>query len=57
MRNITLLGFVAFAFFSCKKAETITTNTPLVAPPENYYYPPLTGIVWETKTASSIGWN
>ena len=57
MRNITLLGFVAFAFFSCKKAETTTTNTPLVAPPENYYYPPLTGIVWETKTASSIGWN
>ena len=57
MRNIILLGFVAFAFFSCKKTETITT-TPVHAPtPENYYYPPLTGSVWETKTAASLGWD
>ena len=57
MRNITLLCFVAFAFFSCKKTETTTTTTTPVTPLENYYYPPLTGSAWDTKTAASVGWD
>ena len=53
MRNIILLGFIVFAFLSCKKTETTTPVTP----PESYYYPPLTGSAWDTKTAASIGWD
>ena len=57
MRNIILLGFVAFAFSSCKKTVTITTTTTPVTSPESYYYPPLTGSAWDTKTAASVGWD
>ncbi len=40
---------------SCKKNETVRpTPVPI---PEAYYYPPLTGDTWDTKTSTSIGWD
>lgn len=57
MRSITLVGFVAFAFLSCKKTDTTTTTTTPVTPPESYYYPPLIGSAWDTKTAATVGWD
>ena len=54
MRKIILLVFVAIALQNCKKTETPPPTAPT---PENYYYPPLTGNVWETKTAASISWD
>ena len=55
MRKIILWLFIAIAFQSCKKTET---TIPIPEPtPDNYYYPPLTGDVWETKNPVSIGWN
>lgn len=48
-------SFVCLLFFlvSCKKNTTNTTNPST----ENYYYPPLTGDTWETKTAASLNWD
>ena len=55
MRKIILWLFIAIAFQSCKKTET---TIPIPEPtPDNYYYPPLTGDVWDTKNPVSIGWN
>lgn len=48
-------------FASCKKDKTATNDpvTPAVNPPvaEAYYYPPLTGDTWDTKTAASLAWD
>jgi CubicO group peptidase (beta-lactamase class C family) len=56
MKYVVLVAFV-FIMGSCKK-----TNDPIlccVNPnlPEAYYYPALTGDVWDTKIATSIGWD
>lgn len=44
---------------SCKKDESpVTPPVPTPDPvPEAYYYPPLTGDAWETKTAVAAGWD
>lgn len=42
------------SFFSCKKDNS---GSDPVSTPDAYYYPPLTGDVWETKTSASIGWD
>ncbi len=50
---------------SCKKSDPVSggTTPPPVTPPvipptsEAYYFPPLTGDAWTTKSASSIGWD
>ena len=58
MKYIILFSLFFIAFTSCKKTNDATIITPPPAPiPDNYYYPPLTGDVWETKTAASIGWD
>ena len=53
MKYLILL-VATITLVSCKKDET----TPNPAPPANeYYYPPLTGDTWESKTATSISWD
>ncbi|MEP6712754.1 MAG: serine hydrolase [Ferruginibacter sp.] len=42
---------------SCKKSETTPPATLPVPTPEAYYYPPLAGDTWATKTGGSINWN
>jgi CubicO group peptidase (beta-lactamase class C family) len=49
-----LLLITTLSFFSCKKNDTAII-TPL--PTNEYYYPPLTGSVWDTKTAASLNWD
>ncbi len=39
---------------ACKKSGDVPATPPV---PEAYYYPPLTGEIWETKTAASLGWS
>ena len=52
MKKSVLYIFLAVLFVSCKK------NSPKEnVQPANYYYPPLTSEIWESKTASSIGWD
>ncbi len=50
---------IAVLLFSCKKSSDEATIIPPLPTPtaEPYYYPPLTGNVWDTKTAASIGWD
>ena len=49
-----LLLITILSFLSCKKDDT----TPIIPLPTNeYYYPPLTGDTWETKTSTSSGWD
>ncbi len=52
MQRFSLLVFIVFLFASCKKS-------PLnpVTPAESYYYPPLTGDTWDTKSAASLNWD
>ena len=52
MRNFSIFLFITILFVSCKKStlsEEPTTG--------DYYYPPISGDTWESKTASSIGWD
>jgi CubicO group peptidase (beta-lactamase class C family) len=54
MRVVAFL-LVTLLFISCKKTDSgggtgTTTDTA-------YYYPPLTGNIWESKTAASVGWD
>jgi len=50
-----LLFSASILFFSCKKNDTPDTNIP--DPAISYYYPPLTGDTWDSKTAASINWD
>jgi CubicO group peptidase (beta-lactamase class C family) len=50
-----LLLLTTFSFFSCKKDDGEIIIDPL--PSAGYYYPPLTGDVWDTKTAASVNWD
>ena len=54
MKYIFFLIIVG-SFFSCKKKEGGAAIDPVPADP--YYYPPLSGDNWDTKTGSSITWN
>lgn len=53
MKYLLLLTF-SVSFMACQKQDT-TPITPI--PSTAYYYPPLTGDTWETKTAASLGWD
>lgn len=55
MKYLFLL-ITALSLFSCKKDDGGATTDPLPVP-SAYYYPPLTGDTWETKTAASINWD
>ena len=58
MKFIYISIFYFFFIVGCKKTESITpTPIPIPTPVEPYYYPPLTGDVWDTKTATSLGWD
>lgn len=50
-----LLLIIAGSFANCKKEVGGATDDP--APTEAYYYPPLTGDTWDTKSANSINWD
>ncbi|MFN8252513.1 MAG: serine hydrolase domain-containing protein [Ferruginibacter sp.] len=51
-----LLPFTLLLFlFSCQKDTGGVTTDPVPADP--YYFPPLTGDTWETKTAASLNWD
>lgn len=50
-----LLLIIVGSFFSCKKEGGGATIDPL--PVDPYYYPPITGDAWDTKTATSINWD
>ncbi len=54
MKNYLFL-FAIIALFSCKKNTGGATIDPVPADP--YYFPPLTGDTWDTKTAASINWD
>lgn len=57
MRLLLILLFTTI-LYGCKKSSPGIIPTPAPIPyPDNYYYPPLTGSEWQTKTAASIGWN
>jgi hypothetical protein len=47
--SISILGLV-----SCKPEKPLVTGPPLNAP---YYFPPLTGSVWETQSGDLLGWD
>ncbi len=53
--NYLFLLVVVGTFFSCKKEQGAIAIDPV--PTEPYYYPPLTGDVWDTKTATSLNWD
>ena len=57
--KIYLPLLISILFFSCKKSSDEVAIVPIIPTPtiEAYYYPPLTGNVWNTKTAASIGWD
>jgi CubicO group peptidase (beta-lactamase class C family) len=50
-----LLLFIVGSFLSCKKEGSGATIDPV--PVDVYYYPPLTGDAWDSKTATSINWD
>lgn len=54
MRYLFLLVIVG-SFFSCKKEGGGITIDPV--PTDLYYFPPLTGDAWDTKTATVINWD
>lgn len=49
-----LLLIATISIFGCKKTDP-SPNPPPIS--NEYYYPPLTGDSWETKTAASINWD
>jgi CubicO group peptidase (beta-lactamase class C family) len=53
MKYLFLATIVLFGM-GCKKNNGGTSPVPTADP---YYYPPLTGSTWDTKSAASIGWD
>lgn len=54
MQKIALILFFSAILISCKKSTVIVDPLPQ---PEAYYFPPLTGYVWDTKSAVSLNWD
>ncbi|MCY7290792.1 MAG: serine hydrolase [Ferruginibacter sp.] len=52
-----LLFVTVITLYSCKKTREDVVPLPVPIPVEAYYYPPLTGNTWDTKTAASAGWD
>lgn len=48
---------VALLFGCNKNKENNTAILPPAIVTESYYYPPLSGDVWDTKTVTSVGWD
>lgn len=57
MKIIYIPLSLVLLFISCKKSNDVVSPSVIPTPVEPYYYPLTTGDVWETKTASSIGWD
>ena len=53
MKQIMLLALVVLSLAACKKTHSDTGEDG----GDPYYYPPLTGDIWETKSAASVGWD
>jgi CubicO group peptidase (beta-lactamase class C family) len=56
MKYILPILLIVF-LLSCKKNNDAIPVSPVPPSADAYYYPPLTGDVWESKTAASIGWD
>ena len=54
MQRILILFVFLVLLNSCKK--TPVTSNPIPAP-ESYYFPPLTGDTWDTKSVTSLQWD
>lgn len=55
---LTLITFLSLA--SCNSDDDAVipvVPTPIPIPQETMYFPENTGIIWDTKTISSLGWN
>jgi len=59
MKTYRLLFVCLILLCACKKDTTNSNSNPMPNPvnPEQYYFPPLTGDTWTTKSADSVGWN
>ena len=59
MKTYRLLFVCLILLCSCKKDTTNSSSNPMPNPvnPEQYYFPPITGDTWTTKSADSVGWN
>ncbi len=56
MRHFFAACLVILSISSCKKKETNqSSNIPTVPP--TMYFPPTSGIDWQTTTPASLGWN
>jgi CubicO group peptidase (beta-lactamase class C family) len=55
MKYLLLLASI-FSIVSCKKSTDIVV-IPDPVPSTEYYFPALTGDVWNTKTSVSVGWD
>lgn len=55
MKKSLLLAVIIIFLAGCKKDDGGAVIDPI--PAEAYYFPPLTGDTWETKTPASIGWD
>lgn len=54
MQRFLLLLILFIVLLGCKKSKPPIIPTPVS---EVYYYPPLTGSTWETKSIASLGWD
>jgi len=54
MQRILILFVFLISLNSCKKTPITPEPNPS---PESYYFPPLTGDTWETKSASYLQWD
>ena len=52
MKNIMLLALIVLNFTACKKPHSDKGDTG-----DPYYYPPLSGDTWETRSAAAAGWD
>lgn len=52
----TAFLLISIVLFSCKKTDS-GGGTPAGTADTAYYYPPLTGAEWESKTAAAAGWD
>jgi CubicO group peptidase (beta-lactamase class C family) len=53
MKKIMLLALTVLSFTACKKSHSDMGDNA----GDSYYYPPLSGDTWETKSAASAGWD
>ena len=53
MRKYTFVFILLCAACGCSKSPDPVPQPPQVSP----YFPPLTGDIWNTETAASLGWN